>query len=331
MHLICTDVARHDICTLNSCTLDMAFGDSENTFELCIPVGTEPTGLTFGSLIYADGTEYGGIVDNVGADTTGKIHKVVYSGRTWHGIIEHKTLRPDTGANHLTVSGEANAVMLQLIHRVGLADLFTVDASDSGIRVTYQFDRYITGYTGLRSMLATKGAKLTMLWDGGRVALSAKAAKDWTADEFDGRTTGLRMSLAGRPVNHLVCLGKGELRDRIVIDLYADEAGSISRTQTLFGLDENEEVYDYSSAGADELEEDGIKRLKECQAASTCDVPNLPTNDYDIGDIVGGRESRLGVFVTAEIYKKIVTVGRHGVTTSCEAGGVRMNRVTPAL
>ena len=60
-------------------------------------------------------------------------------------------------------------------------------------------------------------------------------------------------------------------------------------------------------------------KLKELQDASTCDVPELPNADFDVGDVVGGRESRLGVFVTATIARKVVTIGRRGVTSSCEA------------
>ena len=144
MLLICTDASRRDLRALDDCTMDMEFGDGggdANTFELRMPVASAPEGLTFGSLVYVDGTEYGGIVDDVGSDTTGRIHKAVYGGRTWHGVLEGRVLRPDRGADYLSVSGEANAVLLQLVHRMGLAELFAVDASDSGIRVGYRFAR----------------------------------------------------------------------------------------------------------------------------------------------------------------------------------------------
>lgn len=335
MLLICTDASRRDLRALDDCTMDMEFGDGggdANTFELRMPVASAPEGLTFGSLVYVDGTEYGGIVDDVGSDTTGRIHKAVYGGRTWHGVLEGRVLRPDRGADYLSVSGEANAVLLQLVHRMGLAELFAVDASDSGIRVGYRFARYAAGYAGLRAMLASAGAKLAMRWDGGKVVLSAMPRRDWSREEFEGRRTPIKIKQASRPVNHLVCLGKGELAQRTVIDLYADESGNVSKTQSMFGVDEVERAYDYSSAEDADLEQEGIKRLKELQDASTCDVPELPPNaDFDVGDVVGGRESRLGVFVTATIARKVVTIGRRGVTSSCEAGGASSRRVTRAL
>ena len=224
MLLICTDASRRDLRALDDCTMDMEFGDGggdANTFELRMPVASAPEGLTFGSLVYVDGTEYGGIVDDVGSDTTGRIHKAVYGGRTWHGVLEGRVLRPDRGADYLSVSGEANAVLLQLVHRMGLAGLFAVDASDSGIRVGYRFARYVAGYAGLRAMLASAGAKLAMRWDGGKVVLSAMPRRDWSREEFEGRRTPIKIKQASRPINHLVCLGKGELAQRTVIDLYA--------------------------------------------------------------------------------------------------------------
>ena len=268
MLLICTDASRRDLRALDDCTMDMEFGDGggdANTFELRMPVASAPEGLTFGSLVYVDGTEYGGIVDDVGSDTTGRIHKAVYGGRTWHGVLEGRVLRPDRGADYLSVSGEANAVLLQLVHRMGLAGLFAVDASDSGIRVGYRFARYVAGYAGLRAMLASAGAKLAMRWDGGKVVLSAMPRRDWSREEFEGRRTPIKIKQASRPVNHLVCLGKGELAQRTVIDLYADESGNVSKTQSMFGVDEVERAYDYSSAEDADLEQEGIKRLKELQ------------------------------------------------------------------
>lgn len=330
MRLICTDPSHRDLCALGSCTLEMAFGDSENSFELRMPIDAVPQGLTFGSLVYAEETAYGGIVDDVGSDTTGKAPRAVFAGRTWHGVLDRKVLRPDAGEDYLSISGEANAVLRQLICRLGLSGLFAASAADSGMRLSYRFARYVAGYAGIRAMLASQGAKLSVRWDGDKAVLAAEPVRDWSDEELEAGRTPIEICLRSRPVNHLVCLGKGELAARKVIDLYADEAGHVSKTQSLVGLDEVAEVYDYSSAEPGELEEDGIERLRGYQAASTCDVPELP-DGYDVGDIVGGRESRLGVFVTATITKKIVTVGRYGAVCSCEAGSPRMRRVTSAL
>ena len=327
MRLIATDPGRRDLGALRNCTLDMAFGDSENDFELRVPIADAPRGIGGGSLVYADGTEYGGIVDDIGCDTSERVPQAVYRGRTWHGILASRVLRPDAGQDWLQVSGDANAVLLSLVHRLGLEELFTAAGAPSGFEVAYRFARYADGYQGIRAMLRAAGAKLGVSWDGRRAALAALPVVDYSAREFEGRRTGIRAMWATRPVNHLVCLGKGELRDRIVVDLYADAEGVVSQAQTLFGLDERAEVYDRSSAEYDELLEDGTQRLRELQDADECDVPSLPPGDYGIGDVIGGREGRTGLYVTAEITKMTVAVGRHGATVACEAGNPRL-RVT---
>lgn len=330
MHLIATDPQRRDLGVVRGCSLDMAFGDGENDFELRVPLDGPMRGIDAGSLVYADGTEYGGMVDDVGCDTAASVPCAVYRGPTWHGLLAGRVLRPDPGQDWLRVSGEANAVLLSLVHRVGLEDLFTASGTPSGFDVSYQFARYVDAYSGIRAMLGSAGAKLGMAWDGGRVALSALPVVDHSAREFEGRRTGIRAVAAKRPVNHLVCLGKGELRDRLVVDLYADADGNVSQTQTLFGLDERAQVYDRSSAEAEELLEDGAKRLRELQDADECDVPSLPPGDYGIGDVIGAREGRMGLYVTAEVTKKVVSVGKDGATVTCEAGSPRL-RVTQRL
>jgi hypothetical protein len=39
------------------------------------------------------------------------------------------------------------------------------------------------------------------------------------------------MTLNNSGVNHLICLGSGELQNRIVVHLYVDADGNISQTQ----------------------------------------------------------------------------------------------------
>ena len=59
MLLICTDASRRDLRALDDCTMDMEFGDGggdANTFVRRMPGASAPEGLTFGSLVYVDGT-----------------------------------------------------------------------------------------------------------------------------------------------------------------------------------------------------------------------------------------------------------------------------------
>ena len=68
----------------------------------------------------------------------------------------------------------------------------------------------------------------------------------------------------GNGINHLICLGKGELKDREVLHLYADTSGNISESQSLFGEEERAATYDYGSVeSTEELRKGGEERLRE--------------------------------------------------------------------
>ena len=117
----------------------------------------------------------------------------------------------------------------------------------------------------------------------------------------------------------------GELAARTVIHLYADEAGDVSRTQTLFGADEITEKYDYSNAEAADLEEKGIERLREMQTKGSIGVS---VKDEDVvlmlGDTVRGRDNVLGVDVTGEVVQKTVRYAVGAKTVEYEIGSPKM-------
>ncbi|MFR5827828.1 MAG: Gp37-like protein [Adlercreutzia equolifaciens] len=104
-----------------------------------------------------------------------------------------------------------------------------------------------------------------------------------------------------RCTNHLVCLGVGELAARTVVHLYADAAGNVGKTQTLFGADEITEKYDYSNAEAAELEEKGAEKLREMQTEGRVGVTvKDDAVTLHLGDVVHGRDNALGVTCTAK-------------------------------
>ena len=316
MDLIYTDVNLEDVGVLFNYTFDLAFGTDENNFELEIDL--ERHCCEAGCFVYVENTEYGGIIDKVQVIT--KNDRLIYSGRTWHGILASKVIKPDAGEAYLTVSGEANAVIGILLERLGLTPLFIASAEQSGFTVSkFQFDRYTDGYSGIKKMLKTISAKLRLVYRGEKVVLSAVPAMDYTAEEqFEATQVEVQINKTYRPVNHLVCLGKGELTERQIVHLYADADGNISDKQSLFGLDEVEEVYDYSSAESlEELISGGIERMKEYASTDSVKLElNADDMVYDVGDIVGAYEATTKTSVQATVTKKIVKINRSGVSIS---------------
>lgn len=320
MDLIYMNNAREDQGVLHDYKLDLAFGHDENDFELQIPASAHCCGAGF--YLYIEGTEYGGIVDGIGSDTD--TQEVTYTGRTWHGLLNSKIIEPDAGADYLVLTGEANALLGALILRLGLSDLFTASDEDSGLMITgYKMNRYIAAYDGIRKMLSTVKAKLRFSFADGKVRLSANPRGDYTQDgDLDSDLVDLKVKRHYHPVNHLICLGRGELSAREVIHLYVDADGNISRTQTFTGMDERTEVYDYANVESlEELEIGGINRLKELTLVDEVDVAFDEDGDqYEIQDLVGANDNITGLVAIAEITKKIVTIGNGQITISYKVG-----------
>lgn len=184
---------------------------------------------------------------------------------TTETVITTKTAYVEYG--HHVVSGEGNAVLAGLIEYLGLADIFTASEEDSGIHIASYFFRYAAAYSGICKMLAEFEGKLKLKHDVDRVILYTEPLLDFSQDEeFDSSQVDFTIQKNFRPVNHLICLGSGELKERHVIHLFTDENGGVQPYKTtenpvedadyildqtgklLTGVDEVAEVLNYSSA-----------------------------------------------------------------------------------
>lgn len=312
--LIATDTSFTDIAAIESFDMDLAYGLDEQDFEISF----ESPLLTGGELLYIDGTAYGGIVDVVETQSNSTI--TTYRGRTWHGILSGKIIAPAYNQDYVTVSGDANACIGQIIQRVGLSGLMSVSGASSGIQITsYQFARFVNAYDGLVSMLAASGAKLVITRRDGTVELSAAPIRV-IRDEVDSDVLAFTQSVNHRVPNHLVCAGEGELGERVRLDLYADAQGNVSETQTLFGVDEIAVYYDYTGADLEQLRTDGTKKLRDFQVQGNIDADVEGAGDWDVGDVLTSTDNRIGRSVTAQIVKKIVKVSMGNLSTSYEVG-----------
>ena len=313
MDIIIADENRKPLREIVDYTLDCAFGDDENTIEITADQSVVPPNCGYA---YIDGTEYGGTIDEVKASTTRSgCREINATGRSWHGILAGKRLVPDSGQSHITVSGRISTVLQGLIKRMGLDDIFTAPDSESdNITVSgYQFERFVDGYTGLKDMCRSCGAKLTFRVVNDAVYVGGRAVVDY-GSKVDSDLIDFDITKTARCTNHLVCGGTGENENRAIVHFYADENGNVSKTQSLFGVDEIAAFYDYSNADESKLEEDGKKKLEEMQSSGTVEVSVHDDLDIDIGDIVAAHDNATGLLVSAEITKKITKVS-NGVTT----------------
>ena len=315
MVIVVHEPGRGDVREVADFELDLAFGSDENSFELTCAADEAPSE---GQMAYIDATEYGGVVDETayeaGRDAAGA---VTCKGRTWHGILAGKRLLPDSSSGYLSVSGKAGDVLASLIGRMGLSGLFFA-ASDVS-QVAYTFERFCDGYSGLKALAKANGRKVAMRRRGGMVELSLPPVVDY-ANKVDSDLLDFTLTSVHRCVNHLVCAGTGELEDRAVVHFFADAAGNVSHTQTLFGVDEIAALYDYSNADEAKLEEEGRKKLKEMQTQGSVEVDAHDDIDVDVGDVISARDNAHGRTVTATVAKKVVKVSRGVATYAYEVG-----------
>lgn len=314
--LICADENGVPFHAVSDCVFDCAWGSGENDFELTLYDGTV---LPDRGLVYVDGTEVGGIVDHMKDELSDGVSVVTYSGRSWHGMLAGKVLQPDSGQDYLKVSGPVNQVLSNLLARIGLSGMFKVRADSTKTIPTFQFDRYCTAYDGIRRMLAANDLKLMFQEVDGTVWMYAKPIVDHN-DTVDSDLVDFSITKDYRRTNHMIGLGKGDLRNRLVVHYYADGSGKVSNTRTFDGRDEIAAVYDYSSAEKDELDKQTKKQLQDLQDAGAVDVTVHDGLSLDVGDRVAGCDHVTGLTVTAVVLKKIVKLSGGLLSVSYEVG-----------
>ena len=75
--IIATDTNGRDIGVIRGASATLSIGD-DSSFSLSCPESCALPGVGCGSVIYADGTELGGIVDAPGSDSTQQTHLETY-------------------------------------------------------------------------------------------------------------------------------------------------------------------------------------------------------------------------------------------------------------
>ena len=281
--------------------------NGDRTFSVQIARSNWYEELTFSSLIYILGTEYGGIIGEILTDTT--LDYVELKGMTWRGRLAKKIIQPPAGSDYKVVSGELHTVMKSLIEPE-FGGLFVVSQEDTGVSVSnYQFERYCTLLDGVTKMLKSKGYRLQLTFrreqgEPGYLFIEAVQIVDYSNRIELSRDCQLNYTMDDKRdgVNHLIVTGKGELQDRNVLHLYVQENGSIGKTQYYTGLQEIAEVYENTSTETAELEEASRKKLQELMNKKTfkMDVAALGI-DVDIGDIVGGRDYLTGLYMAKPV------------------------------
>ena len=231
-----------------------------------------------------------------------------------------KIIEPPSGAAYRIVSGDAGNIIQDLINLCGLSAVFAAERIGYTVK-TFRFDRYIDLYTGLVKLGKAIGMNLYLIVKNGIVHVSYVPLVDYSDRiEYNQNDINFTIEKTYRGVNHLICLGKGELQDRTVVHLYADANGYISTSQSLYGVEEYVSTYENTSAESDEdLVSGGTERLQELIGADAFAVTSSDTEQH-IGDIIGGYESVTDSYVISSITNIIVKLDDDTVDISYSVG-----------
>lgn len=276
-----------------------------NEFEIVQVLPTDKSGLLWAeneisTIVYVDGTEYGGEIS--GSEINIADNTIKYTGRTWRGCLDQWIIEPPSGQDYLVVSGN----LATTLRRLPMGPYITVEDTPY-VGNTYQFARYVSTFEGASNLVsaAQSDLRLGIVWNsdgyGGTATLSVVQARDLrnvveVSQDYNNKIQ-LTITRDGNTPKELICLGSGELKDREVIKLYADDDWNISQVPIAGAYPVA--VYDFSSS--EQLLADGRKHFLEL--IHNHEQIEVTINDLDIqlSDIIGARDVLTGETVSAEI------------------------------
>lgn len=303
LNLIMISNSMHEYAAITpiSFECEVGTGDASNDFELR---GYD----VFRGGVYIPGTEYGGLIE-CPEDTTGEeLH--TYKGWTWRGLLTQAVVSPPDGEDYYTASGDLHEIISGLVTD-RFSGLFTVPGELTGVTAEFQADRYCTVHEALTDLCEENGYKLVIeayKSDTVKVELRAEPITTIAGTYNEDNRLSLTFTDDNMGINHLICMGSGELKDRQRVDLYVDQNGNIGTTKYHTGLWEREQYFDYPNAESlAELTKQGKKRLKEVMSKKTLQINRIQDVEMDIGDIVTGKHTVSGTSVSAPIDRKSFT------------------------
>ena len=325
VNFIYTDNEYNELGYLKNCSLDLEigkYGVASNDFELKISIPSWDRDFNKNSIFFCTDSEYGGLIEGKKVDTS--VNSITFRGKTFRGILEKEYIQPPNGQAYLNANGEANTVINSLI--TGRFDsLFVVDnVGLSDITVNYQI-RDLNLLEALEKMLtkADIPSRLDVNFYDGQVHLQAIPIVDLSELLQYDQSYGITM-IAETPsntYNHILALGKGELTERLRVNLYLkNDTWGTTENNELSGLCRKTYIYNNTNEeDVSKLIESAIESCERENGTEKIEV-NFTTDEAELFDVVGALEEITGLGFKQSITKKIVkaTITENVVTSTFE-------------
>ena len=281
------------------------YGVAENDFEITVSSTNRETEFDDGSLFYCEGTEWGGLLQGKRVNTG--TNELTHKGQTFRGLLTNEYVQPPEGESHLVLKGEANTCINTLIS--GKFDgLFEVDEiGGSGITVNYQV-RDLNLLQALEKTLGYAGGRLEIQFRDGKAHLKAVPIQDLsdTIQYDNDYMVQMNVETPGTQYNHILALGKGELTERLRLNLYLQEDGSWGDVEFYSGLKKKTYKYENSNTETEaDLREEAIDNINTMTSTETLDI-SFEADEANLFDIVAAEEQITGIKFKEQITQKIL-------------------------
>ena len=285
------------------------YGVSKNDFELTLSLEDRDPLFTVGSLFYKEDTEIGGAIQRLKVNTSD--NTIALIGPTFRGLLEKEFVQPPAGSAYLTLNGEANACINVLIGD-RFDGLFVVDnIGASNINIKYGV-RDVNLLQALEKALGASNARLCIRHQkDGKVHLYAEKINDLsdTLQYDNDYQIAMIVKTESKPYNHILALGKGELLDRLRVNLYLQADGSWSESnQAYTGLERK--TYRHEDVNVEdraELIKNATEKVAEANESNTLEI-SFDADNAELFDIVGAKENITGMSFKESITQKIIKI-----------------------
>ena len=287
---------------LTSYSLDVELGTkasrAKNDFEIILSLDKWNPSMNQGSFVLSE--LFCGVIDGLQVNTAEQT--ITLHGNTIQKLLDDKVIIPPTGLNYYEIEDDAHIVMQQLIDPRFNGFIVASNVS-SGFQIQLKA-RYDTVFEALEKSLSDVGARLHFKYNGSQIVVSAVSSSLYDYVEVTSDSGINIVSNVQNGYNHIVALGRGEMQERKVIELFY-ENGVISDTPIAEGLHLRSFVYDYSSVESEEQ----LRSEAEKKLLSMCGERSIEVEidgDYEIGDCLHVRERISGLQTKAYVQKKII-------------------------
>lgn len=293
-------------------TTDLEYATNTFRVSMILPTSAEDLLWTengIKTIIYADGTEYGGVIE--GSEIDIEENTITYTGRTWRGHLSQWVIEPPAGQDYLTVSGN----LATILRALPMGSYLSV-ADTTYTTGTYSFQRYVTTFEGVTQLLeyVSSNLRFSVSYDStiDKAVIQIAPGRDLcslieVSQDYNNRIS-LKIIRDGNTPKHLICLGQGDLKDREVIHYYATDSWQITQTPIAGAFP----VETYDSGGSENLAADGLSHYKELIENHEQIEVNIKDLNVILSDVIAAKDIYTGQDVKAEIISIIWRVDNFG-------------------